>query len=104
MYFKAHDLARAQQAFEAVKAAALAKGTSIENMLGPAQGRAPQVIELDDGGALQVPGAGDPAYWYAAVRSEISPEELTAAGVDLSVYGIELATAEESAAVLGVWA
>ncbi len=104
MHFKARDLARALEAFAVVKAAGLAKGTAIENMLGPAQGRAPQTIPREEGGAIEVPGAGDPAYWYAAIRSEISPADIAAAGIDLAAFGIEEASAVECTAVLGVWA
>ncbi len=104
MHFKARDLARALQAFEAVKAAGLANGTAIENMLGPVQGRAAQTMPLEEGGTIEIPGAGDPAYWYAAIRSEIAPADIAAAGIDLAAYGIEEATPAECAAVLGVWA
>jgi hypothetical protein len=50
---------------------------------------------------IDVPAAGDPGYWYVAIRSTTPPSDVP---FDPTTYGLIPCDADESAAVLGVWA
>ena len=65
------------------------------------RGTAARTVTSGDGVPVTVPARGDPGYWYVHVRADITPDMLPA---DPLTWGFEAVTAEESAAVLGVWA
>lgn len=96
LFFKAQDPERALQAIPPLLAAL---GESrVWNMIGPVQGRA----AIEDGDVV-IPAAGDPAWWYAAVRTQRDPAEILGA-VDLAAYGIAVAERAEVEEVVGTWA
>lgn len=53
------------------------------------------------GQLVETPARGNPAFYYIAIRSETSPMDIEAAGIDPADYGLMFCTAEESSAVLG---
>lgn len=65
------------------------------NVLGPLQGRAAASGTDEFGNPFEILAAGDPDYWYAAVRNACG---------DVLPEGIEDADPDEAAQVLGVWA
>jgi hypothetical protein len=65
------------------------------------RGTAARSLAMPGGALVTVPARGDPGFWYVHVRAAIAPEMLPA---DPITWGFEAVTAEESAAVLGVWA
>lgn len=115
--FPADGLATALGAFEALRAAGiLAPGEVPLNMLGDPivqggqtvafgrRGRAGLTYADEATGApVAVPAIGDPSLIYIHIRSETAPEALPA-GFDPAAFGLIPVPAEESAAVLGVWA
>ena len=110
--FKVPALADAAAALAALQAAGLVSpGDAPVNMLG-----CPVVVTV---GGLDVtiraargrpardtvvgtlPAAGDPAFWYLAVRTEVPPGDVP---FDPTTLGLVPCDPAESAAVLGVWA
>lgn len=65
------------------------------------RGTAARTFAAHGGAPVTVPARGDPGFWYVHVRADITPDALPA---DPLTWGFEAVTAEESAAVLGVWA
>lgn len=115
--FPLAGLALAVDAFAALRAGGLLPPDGLpENMLGDpislngemvARGRAGRAAvdttDPDTGSAVTIPAIGDPAMVYVHIRSSTAPSELPP-GFDPAAYGLVATTAEESAAVLGVWA
>jgi len=54
-----------------------------------------------NGQTVTVPAKGDPGYWYVAIRAPVDPATLP---INPANYGLLPCSADESAAVLGVWA
>jgi hypothetical protein len=113
--FRATDLPHVLAALDALRTAGvLGADDGPDNMLGDAvanengvvtararQGRAAMTItDPDTGATTAVPAAGDPAYWYIAIRSQVATDQ----PVDPTAYGLESCDPGESGAVLGVWA
>ena len=114
------DLPVALRVLDALRAASVLHGASLPaNMLGDARdatgalvgpdvepafvgrtGRAASTFTDDSTQqTITTPPTGDPGYWYFAVRTT-----LDALPVDPTTFGLIACSAEESAAVLGVWA
>lgn len=76
------------------EAALMQLHANMMNVIGPIQGRAEQEITQEDGTVETIAAAGDPAYWYVAVRAPFP----------VPAYGdIEEANVETCRAVCGVW-
>jgi hypothetical protein len=115
--FPADGLTQAVAAFDALRAAGILPADSLpSNMLGDpieqdgkvvAFGRSGRAgltyIDPDTAETVVVPAIGDPGMVYVHIRSEVAPDGLPA-GFDPSVFGLVPVSAEDSAAVLGVWA
>jgi hypothetical protein len=115
--FPVGGLARATEAFAALRAAGLLPAEGLpENMLGDpllldgaevARGRSGRAAwsyaDPVSGAPVAVPACGDPGSVYVHIRSDVAPSQLPP-GFDPAAYGLTATTVEESAAVLGVWA
>jgi hypothetical protein len=109
--YKTTNLPLALQALAALRAAGvLAPEGAPFNMLGEPLPDDPTVrgrrgwggwLSDKSGEQFYVTPVGDPAAWYFAIRSEVPP---SAVPFDPAAYGLQPVSAEESAAVLGVWA
>jgi len=111
--FKAPSLAVIGNALAALQASGLVgKDSGPSDMLGPLSvddargaplfrygiGRGPTSADSPDGKPVTIPGAGDPDMIYIAIRAPA-----VAIPFDPAALGLIATTAEESAAVLGVW-
>lgn len=64
-------------------------------------GRAAFSATMPDNSVVTMPGAGDPAMFYVAIRADVPPSDIP---FDPAALGLVATSAEESEAVLGVWA
>jgi hypothetical protein len=105
----------AAAALEALRAAGAWVGTNEApvNMLGDpipgmpgvlgAVGRAAFSYQEEGVGPLiEVAAVGDPAYYYVAIRTKVSPDKVPPTLP--ATFGLEAVDEETSAALLGVWA
>jgi hypothetical protein len=103
--FPASGIAQALAGFDALRQVGLVPAEGLPlNMLGDPINASGETVAFDDEtgglpGAVFI-GRRSGAHFYIHIRSSIDPASLP---VSPAAFGLETTTAEQSAAVLGVW-